>query len=288
MAVETRYSASLLLAFFFFIIMVPIGLMASDVVIRIKVSAPKQTILMKTDFPKHTYGVGGQLLFHVQLSKDAACDVTNIRIEEIYNFDEASKHEIKYEVIDTGIPEIFIVRCQQKLILAGIHEYRIRLSGRDSDGMSFLRNENRQIIVEDALDGSFVFTSEIGPFIINSDDTIMFGGKEISLESFLKKPPLDRQMKDLFTLPQKYKLLIEGYADQSTKGDISWNFTLSSNRARKVKSLISKIYGIPVNRIDVKGLGTDNIKYMDAPGTVINRNRRAQVIFPANMPSEDD
>ena len=275
-------------AFFFFVNIIPIVLSAADVVIRIKVSAPKQTILMTTDFPRHTYGVGGQLLFHVQLSKEAACEVTNIRIEEIYNFDEASKHDIKYEVIDTGIPEIFIVRCQQKLMLEGIHEYRIRLSGRDSDGMSFLRNENRQIIVEDALDGSFVFTSEIGPFLINSDNTIMFGGKEISLESFLKKPPLDRQMRDLFSLPQKYKVMIEGYADQSTKGDIAWNFTLSSNRARKVKSLVSKIYGIPASRIEVKGLGEENIKYMDAPGMLINRNRRAQVIFPANMPSEDD
>ncbi len=238
---------------------------------------------MYVDFPKHTFGVGGQLLFFIKLTKDAESSVTNIKVIETVNFEEATKTELACVVIDTGIPEMHISQCAKQLMTPGIHEYMISIQGIDSSGYAFTRKETRQIIVEDALDGSFVFTNEIGPFIINSDDKIMFRGAVIPIEKFLLRPPLDRQMKNVMSLPPQYKILVEGHVDQSTLGNVEGNQTLSSNRAIKVKELLFKIYGVPRERIEIKGMGERKQKYGDVPGTRLNRNRRVQVIFPGNM-----
>ena len=94
-------------------------------------------------------------------------------------------------------------------------------------------------------------------------------------------------MKDVLNLPSRYQILVEGHADQSTLGNVEANQVLSSNRAVKVREALIKVYGIPPERIVVRGMGERLRKYEDVPGTRLNRNRRVQVIFPYGQVLEE-
>jgi len=245
--------------------------------IRIKVSAPRQAPEIKLNFPKRTYGLGAPFSFYIYLMKAIDVKVTNVTITENFDYDVRSRKITDYKKIDSGIPELTVLQVSSELLEPGLYEYKIQVSGRDSDGLGFTRSGAEQIIVETNIDDGLKVEVEVGPFVYDSDREIIWGEELRDLRTAVTRLRLGQKFRSLESLKYAYKVEVTGYADKSLRTNETHNLVLSSNRARNVADMLMKVYGLSAAQFSVRGAGSESETYADAPGAPVNRNRRVIV-----------
>lgn len=254
------------------------------VTIRVKVSAPSQLPEMNMNFPEKQFQLGSKLNFFIDLVKEPGTRVTNIYLIENYNFDERTREITNYTGIDRGMDALFSIQYSKLLTESGIYEYRIRMSGVKEDGSGFSRYGIRQISVEEGLSDELFIREEIGPFVYKKDSLVWRENTETSVEQIVGFKNIREKIDLILSLPSHYQIKIIGYTDsygpEEPEGDKPGNVRISENRARQVAEIFMQKYNIPETRILIQGKGSQNEKFRDRPGAVINRNRRVLILFP--------
>jgi hypothetical protein len=255
------------------LLLIPLCLQ-SQPVIRVKISAARQTPELKLVFPRTGFGVGGECIFTVTVMADPGARLTNIAVTENFEYGQTVRALPGIKLLSDGIPGLFLCRVRTEPVNPGVYEYEISVSGMDPDGLPFRRTASRQIIVDDKLDESLTRTMEIGPFVYMS--STLEGGR--SLDEAVRRLRLVYAMRLLKRTTYQYKVIVDGYCDSSDRD--GRNAELSTERGRAVAAALSRGLGIPAAKFVVTGRGSAAEPYPDPPGTKDpNRNRRVTVRF---------